>query len=73
MTFKVVLLIPNPDPSPMFHRPNTTICREGWYYLLITAIVFAGAMAKEVNLLLVLGRHDVGADALSLAGALCLA
>jgi uncharacterized protein (DUF58 family) len=44
----------------MFHRPNTTICREGWYYLLITVIVFAGAMAKEVNLLLVLAGMMLG-------------
>ena len=44
----------------MFHRPHTTICREGWYYLLITAIVFAGAMVKEVNLLLVLAGMMMG-------------
>lgn len=44
----------------MFHRPNTTICREGWYYLFITAIVFVGAMVKEVNLLLVLAGMMMG-------------
>jgi uncharacterized protein (DUF58 family) len=44
----------------MFHRPHTTICREGWYYLLITAIVFFGAMVKEVNLLLVLAGMMMG-------------
>ena len=44
----------------MFHRPYTTICREGWYYLFITAIVFIGAMVKEVNLLLVLAGMMMG-------------
>jgi uncharacterized protein (DUF58 family) len=44
----------------MFHRPYTTICREGWYYLFITAIVFVGAMVKEVNLLLVLSGMMMG-------------
>jgi uncharacterized protein (DUF58 family) len=44
----------------MSRRPHTTICREGWYYLLVTAIVFAGAMAKEVNLLLLLSGMMMG-------------
>jgi uncharacterized protein (DUF58 family) len=44
----------------MLRRPHTTICREGWYYLLITAIVFGGAMVKEVNLLLVLAGMMMG-------------
>jgi uncharacterized protein (DUF58 family) len=44
----------------MFRRPHTTICREGWYYLLVTAIVFAGAMVKEVNLLLLLSGMMMG-------------
>ncbi len=44
----------------MFRRPHTTICREGWYYLLITAIVFIGAIAKEINLLLLLSGMMMG-------------
>ena len=44
----------------MFRRPHTTICREGWYYLLVTAIVFIGAMVKEVNLLLLLAGMMMG-------------
>ncbi len=44
----------------MFRRPHTTICREGWYYLLITAIVFIGAMVKEINLLLLLAGMMMG-------------
>ncbi len=44
----------------MFRRPHTTICREGWYYLLVTAIVFIGAMVKEVNLLLLLSGMMMG-------------
>jgi len=37
-----------------------TITREGWYYLLVLALVFAGAMAREVNLLLVLAGMLLG-------------
>ncbi|MGA2796662.1 MAG: DUF58 domain-containing protein [Thermoguttaceae bacterium] len=44
----------------MSRRPHTTICREGWYYLLVTAIVFIGAMVKEVNLLLLLSGMMMG-------------
>jgi uncharacterized protein (DUF58 family) len=43
----------------MFRR-QTTICREGWYYLAIIVIVFGGAMLKEVNLLLVLSGMLLG-------------
>lgn len=43
----------------MLH-PRTTIRREGWYYLLILAVVFGGAMFKEVNLLLVLAGMMLG-------------
>ena len=41
-------------------RPRTTIRREGWYYLLILAVVFGGAVFKEVNLLLVLAGMLLG-------------
>ena len=44
----------------MFHRPQTTIQREGWYYLLILAVVFGGALFKEVNLLLILAGMLLG-------------
>jgi uncharacterized protein (DUF58 family) len=44
----------------MFHRPHTTICREGWYFLFVAAIVFVGAMVKEVNLLLLLAGIMLG-------------
>jgi uncharacterized protein (DUF58 family) len=43
----------------MLRRP-TTIHREGWYYLLIVAIVFGGALFKEVNLLLILAGMLLG-------------
>ena len=36
-------------------RSHTSLCREGLYYLMIMVLVFAGAMIKEVNLLLLLG------------------
>ena len=43
----------------MFHR-QTTVCREGWYYLVIVALVFGGAVSKEVNLLLILAGMLLG-------------
>jgi uncharacterized protein (DUF58 family) len=39
---------------------QTTIHREGWYYLLIVAVVFGGALFKEVNLLLILAGMLLG-------------
>ena len=44
----------------MLRRSHTTICREGWYYIIITAIVFVGAIAKEINLLLLLAGMMMG-------------
>jgi hypothetical protein len=41
-------------------RSRTSLCREGWYYLMIMVMVFAGAMFKEVNLLLLLGGMMLG-------------
>ena len=41
-------------------RLQTTIRREGWYYLLILAVVFGGAVFKEVNLLLILAGMMLG-------------
>ena len=39
---------------PMKPQRQTTLCREGWYYLLVLGLIFGGAMLREVNLLLVL-------------------
>jgi uncharacterized protein (DUF58 family) len=41
-------------------RRQTTICREGWYYLAIIAFVFGGATLKGVNLLLILAGMLLG-------------
>jgi uncharacterized protein (DUF58 family) len=46
-------------------RRQTTICREGWYYLAIIAVVFGGALLKEVNLLLILAGMLLGPFLLS--------
>ena len=35
-------------------RLQTTVSREGWFYMAIVLIVFGGAVSKEVNLLLIL-------------------
>ncbi|MBU4272236.1 MAG: DUF58 domain-containing protein [Planctomycetes bacterium] len=44
----------------MMFRRQTTVCREGWYYLVIVALVLGGAMLKEVNLLLILAGMLLG-------------
>jgi uncharacterized protein (DUF58 family) len=44
----------------MPRQRHTTVCREGWYYLLVLLIVFAGAMARDVNLLLLLAGMLIG-------------
>ena len=41
-------------------RRRTTISREGWYYLLIFLLVFAGALVRQVNLLVVLAGCSPG-------------
>jgi len=44
----------------MPRQRHTTVCREGWYYLLVLGIVFVGAMVRDVNLLLILSGLLVG-------------
>ena len=41
-------------------RFQTTIRREGWFYLLVLVVVFGGALLKEVNLLLILAGMLLG-------------
>ena len=38
----------------MRNTRRTTLCLEGWAYLIVLAIVLVGAMIREVNLLLML-------------------
>lgn len=42
------------------HRGGTTLSGEGWYYLLVVALVFVGAMAQQVNLLVMLAAMLAG-------------
>lgn len=44
----------------MPRQRQTTVCREGWYYLLVLVMVFIGAMLRDVNLLLVLAGMLAG-------------
>jgi uncharacterized protein (DUF58 family) len=44
----------------MRFRHQTVICREGLYFLAIIALVFGGAIIKEVNLLLILAGMLLG-------------
>jgi uncharacterized protein (DUF58 family) len=41
-------------------RSRTIVCREGLYYLLLTAFVFAGALLGDVNLLMILAGMLIG-------------
>ena len=41
-------------------RRQTRMCRAGWYYLLIVALVLSGALLREVNLLLLLAAMLIG-------------
>jgi uncharacterized protein (DUF58 family) len=41
-------------------RRQTRFTREGWYYLLVFAMVFAAALLREVNLLMVLAGMLAG-------------
>jgi uncharacterized protein (DUF58 family) len=41
------------------------ICREGWYYLIVLAFVFGGAMLRQINLLLVMAGMMAGPMLLS--------
>lgn len=34
---------------------QTVVCREGWYYVVLSCMVFGAAMLREVNLMLILG------------------
>lgn len=49
----------------MSRQRQTAVCREGWYYLLVLGIVLAGAMARDVNLLLILAGMLAGPIILS--------
>ena len=39
---------------------HTSICREGFYYLLVLGLVFGGAMIRDINLLLVVAGLLLG-------------
>ncbi len=41
-------------------RRSTLICREGWYYLIVVGFVLAGALLREINLLMVLFGMLIG-------------
>ena len=44
----------------MFTRRKITICREGWYYLVVLWFIIGGAMMRDINLLLVLAGMMLG-------------
>ena len=43
------------DDSSRQSRSRFSVCREGWYYLVLAVMVFGAAMLREVNLMLILG------------------
>ena len=38
----------------MARKHHTTICREGWYFLVIMGFIVGGAMMRQINLLMVI-------------------
>lgn len=44
----------------MSSATNISICREGWYFLVVLAFIIGGAIVREVNLLFVLAGLMVG-------------
>jgi len=41
-------------------RLQITVCGEGWYYLVVLAFIVAGAMMREINLMIILAAMMVG-------------
>lgn len=53
-------------PSAASRRQvRLAICREGWYYLVVLAFVFGGAMLRQINLLLAMAGMMAGPMLLS--------
>ena len=44
----------------MFRRNQITICREGWYYLVVLSFIVSGAVLREINLLVILAGMMFG-------------
>ncbi len=44
----------------MIRKRKTTVCLETWYYLVVMGFILAGAMLREINLLIVLFGMMVG-------------
>ena len=44
----------------MFGRTRITICREGLYYLVVLSFIVAGAIMREINLLVVIAGTGDG-------------
>ena len=51
--------------QPMRHGRRTTICREGWYYVSLTAAILVWASLREANLLVIIGGLLCGPFVLS--------
>ena len=41
-------------------RNQITICREGWYYLVVLGFIVSGAVLREINLLVILAGMMFG-------------
>jgi len=41
-------------------KRHIVVCREGWYYLVVLSFIIAGAMMREINLLIVLAGMMIG-------------
>jgi len=47
-------------PDRPLRRRQITVCREGWYYLGVLWFIIAGALLRDINLLLVLAGMMLG-------------
>jgi uncharacterized protein (DUF58 family) len=57
---RVASLRAAPSQPPARRTAQTVVCREGWYYVLLSCMVFGAAMLREVNLMLILGGMMFG-------------
>lgn len=49
----------------MASQKQTSICREGWYYITVLGFIIAGAMIRDINLLFILAGMMLGPLVLS--------
>ena len=49
----------------MLRRIHVSICKEGWYYLVVLGVIVGGAILRDINLLIILAGMMIGPIILS--------